>query len=237
MICIFQIETSTKACSLALSMGKNIIFERVDLSGASHVADLGIFTKEAMEYVRKNDCPVDAVAVSAGPGSYTGLRIGVSLAKGLCYGLDVPLIAIPSLKIICRTLMETQTYPGDALYFCPMIDARRMEVYAAVYDKNQALIRDVNADIVCEDTYNEYLSQGKVLFFGDGSDKCKSVIHSPNAVFIENIYPSAAAMTSLANEAFDKKAFADVAYFEPFYLKEFQATVPKNKVIALQPPV
>jgi tRNA threonylcarbamoyladenosine biosynthesis protein TsaB len=233
MACIFQIETSTQACSLALSTGKNIIFERADLSGSSHVANLGIFTSEAMEYVKKNDCPVEAVAVSAGPGSYTGLRIGVSLAKGLCYGLGVPLIAVPSLRIICRTLMETQAYPGDAPYFCPMIDARRMEVYAAVYNENLELVRDVNADIVDENTYGEYLSRGKVLFFGNGSDKCKSVILSPNAVFIGNVYPSAAAMTGPANEAFDKKAFVDVAYFEPFYLKEFQATVPKNKVISL----
>jgi tRNA threonylcarbamoyladenosine biosynthesis protein TsaB len=233
MACIFQIETSTKACSLALSQGENVIFERLDLKGSSHVASLGIFTSEAIEYVKKTGQLVEAVAVSAGPGSYTGLRIGISLAKGLSYGLDVPLIAIPSLKIICQTLLETQVCPDDALYFCPMIDARRMEVYAAIYNQNQELVRDVNADIVDENTYEAYLCRGKVLFFGNGSDKCKPVIHSPNAVFIEDISPSAAAMVSLAREAFRKNEFVDVAYFEPFYLKEFQATVPKNKVISL----
>jgi tRNA threonylcarbamoyladenosine biosynthesis protein TsaB len=233
MACIFQIETSTKACSLALSQRENIIFERLDLDASSHVANLGVFTSEAMEYIKKNGLHVDAIAVSAGPGSYTGLRIGISFAKGLCYGLNVPLIAISSLKIIYQTLLETQTYPGDAFYFCPMIDARRMEVYAAVYNSNRELVRGVSADIVNESTYEEYLGQEKVLFFGNGSDKCKSVIHSPNALFIENIYPSATAMVSLTNEAFHKKEFVDAAYFEPFYLKEFQATVPKNKVVSL----
>jgi tRNA threonylcarbamoyladenosine biosynthesis protein TsaB len=233
MACIFHIETSTKACSLAISQGENIIFDRLDLDCFSHVAALGVFASEAMEYVKKNGLLVDAVAVSAGPGSYTGLRIGVSLAKGLCYGLNIPLIAIPSLEIICQTLLETQAYPGDALYFCPMIDARRMEVYAAIYNQNRELVRDVHADIVDENTYEAYLCRGKVLFFGAGSDKCKPVIHSPDAVFIEDVHPSAAAMLILANEAFRKKKFVDAAYFEPFYLKEFQATVPKNKVIPL----
>jgi tRNA threonylcarbamoyladenosine biosynthesis protein TsaB len=231
MACIFHIETSTQVCSFAFSLGEKMILERLSLDGSSHAANLGIFVSEAMDYVKKNNCTVDAVAVSAGPGSYTGLRIGVSVAKGLCYGLDIPLIAIPSLKVIYRAL-PPQTYPDDVLY-CPMIDARRMEVYAAIYNKKQEPVREVSADIVDENTYEEYLSRGKVLFFGNGSDKCKPVIHSPNAVFIEGIYPSAAAMVSLANEAFHKKEFVDAAYFEPFYLKEFQATTPKNKVIPL----
>jgi tRNA threonylcarbamoyladenosine biosynthesis protein TsaB len=233
MACIFHIETSTQICSLAFSQGESVIFERLDLDGASHVAKLGIFTSEAMEYVKKNNWTLDAVAVSAGPGSYTGLRIGISLAKGLCYGLNIPLIAIPSLRIIYHTLLTTQSYPDDILYFCPMIDARRMEVYAAIYSRNQELVREVNADIVNGNTYEEYLSRGKVLFFGNGSDKCKSVIQSSNAVFMTGIYPLATSMASLANEAFYEQKFVDTAYFEPFYLKEFQATVPKNKVISL----
>ncbi|MDR2057050.1 MAG: tRNA (adenosine(37)-N6)-threonylcarbamoyltransferase complex dimerization subunit type 1 TsaB [Dysgonamonadaceae bacterium] len=233
MAYIFQIETSTRACSVALSRGDQIVFDRFNLVGNSHVANLGIFTSEMMEYVKKNGWSIDAVAVSAGPGSYTGLRIGISLAKGLCYGLGIPLIAISSLKIICQTMLATHNYSADALYFCPMIDARRMEVYAAVYNQNLELVREVNADIVDENTYSEYLSQGKTLFFGDGSDKCKSVIHSPNAIFIANIHPSATAMATLAEKAFLRKEFVDVAYFEPFYLKEFQATVPKNKTLSL----
>lgn len=231
MACFLQIETSTKACSLAISVCGNVVFGRENFFGISHASDLGVYALEAVEYVKKNRLKIDALAVSAGPGSYTGLRIGVSLAKGLCYGLELPLIAIPSLRIILQPVFESRKDIADSLYFCPMIDARRMEVYAAVYDKNGTLVRDVNADIVNENTYEEFLSQGKVLFFGDGSGKCKPIIQSPNAVFIDEIYPVATNMTSLTEEAFAKKDFVDIAYFEPFYLKEFQATVARNKVI------
>jgi tRNA threonylcarbamoyladenosine biosynthesis protein TsaB len=231
MACIIQIETSNKLCSLAVSIDGRIEFERQSSAASSHAANLGVYAFEAVEYIRKKGVKPDAVAVSAGPGSYTGLRIGVSEAKGLCYGLDIPLIAIPSLKVLCYSLKEYNRFQLDSFCFCPMIDARRMEVYAAIFDRNFCEIRSVQAEIIQENAYEEYLSKGKMVFFGDGADKCKSVINSPNALFIDDVYPLASAMAGCAEEAFSKHDFVDVAYFEPYYLKEFQATIPKNKVI------
>jgi tRNA threonylcarbamoyladenosine biosynthesis protein TsaB len=228
------IETSTKSCSLALSQDGKVIFDRICLTPSSHAALLGVYALEAMEHARKYGLKIDAVAVSSGPGSYTGLRIGVSLAKGLCYGMDIPLIAVPTLKIMARRGIEAlkqNTSGTNPLYFCPMIDARRMEVYAAVYDENLCMIREIQADIVDENTYRDYLSEGIVVFFGDGSGKCKSLISSPNAFFFEGIYPAATAIVPFAGEAFNRKEWVDTAYFEPFYLKEFQATVAKNKLV------
>jgi tRNA threonylcarbamoyladenosine biosynthesis protein TsaB len=227
------IETSVKACSFVLSQEGKVIFNRIALSPSSHAAQLGIYASEAIEEAKKNNLKIDAVAVSAGPGSYTGLRIGVSLAKGLCYGMGVPLIAVPTLKILCHCGIEYRKqngYETGSFYFCPMIDARRMEVYAAIYDENLHLIRDVKADIVNEDSFREYLAKKKIVFFGDGSSKCKPVINSSNASFMDDIYPSATAIIPFAEEAFDKKEWVDTAYFEPFYLKEFQATTAKNKL-------
>ncbi|MDL2224383.1 tRNA (adenosine(37)-N6)-threonylcarbamoyltransferase complex dimerization subunit type 1 TsaB [Bacteroidales bacterium OttesenSCG-928-M06] len=229
---ILHIETSTKACSVALSLDGNLIFDRMNVQSLSHASELGVFVSEAMEYIRTNHLKLDAVAVSEGPGSYTGLRIGVSEAKGLCYGLEVPLIAIPSLEIITSALLNSGFANNkEQLLFCPMIDARRMEVYAAIYDVNINQIRSVQADIITEDSYKEYLDASSVVFFGDGSDKCKSIIASPNAIFVHDIHPVASAMIPLAEKAYLKEKFVNVAYFEPFYLKEFQATQAKNKVI------
>jgi tRNA threonylcarbamoyladenosine biosynthesis protein TsaB len=232
MACILHIESATSTGSLSVSKDENIIFNKECTDGLSHAASLGVFAEEAIRYLKKQHLKPDAVAVSEGPGSYTGLRIGVSLAKGICYGLDIPLIAIPTLKIIASQALNCQLSIVNCQFLCPMIDARRMEVYAAIYDTNLNLIRPVQADIIDKDSYQEYLSQGKVAFFGDGSEKCKTIINSPNAVFIDGIYPTTSAMLSLAENAFAKQEFVDVAYFEPFYLKEFQATIPKNKVIA-----
>ena len=231
MTCILNIETSTKVCSLALSVNGDIVFEQANFSGSSHASHLGIYASQAIEYARKNQLKIDAIAVSSGPGSYTGLRIGVSEAKGLCYGFGIPLIAIPTLKIMTTALHSVYRSPFTDCYFCPMIDARRMEVYASLYDINLNEIRPVQADIIDEGSYKDYLEQRPIVFFGDGSDKCKPVITSSNALFVENIHPLATAMVSLAEDAFNKKEFVDTAYFEPFYLKEFQATIAKNKVI------
>ena len=233
MPCLLTIETATTVCSAALSIDNQAVFERIDTSGASHATVLGVFVSDAVNYARKNGWTIDAVAVSAGPGSYTGLRIGLSEAKGLCYGLGIPLIAIPSLKILAIQSVNHQSYPSPTL-FCPMIDARRMEVYAALYDTHLNEIRAVQADIIDENSYREYLEQQPVVFAGNGSDKCRAVIRSAQAIFLENIYPTAQAMIPLANEAFARNEFVDIAYFEPFYLKEFQATVPRNKVIQCQ---
>jgi len=231
MACILNIETSTKVCSLALSVNRDIVFEQANFSGSSHASHLGVYAFQAIEYAKKNQLTIDAVAVSSGPGSYTGLRIGVSEAKGLCYGFGIPLITIPTLKIMTSALLSAHRSSLTDHHFCPMIDARRMEVYASLFDINLNEIRPVQADIINEDSYKEYLGKQPVVFFGDGSDKCKSVITSSNALFVDNIHPLATAMVGLAEDAFNNDQFVDTAYFEPFYLKEFQATVAKNKII------
>jgi tRNA threonylcarbamoyladenosine biosynthesis protein TsaB len=230
MACILHIETATSTGSLSVSNNGNIIYNKECTNEFSHSASLGVFAEEAIHCLNKQHLKPDAVAVSEGPGSYTGLRIGVSLAKGICYGLEIPLIAIPTLKIVAAKALNSQLSILNFQFLCPMIDARRMEVYSAIYDKNLDLIRPVQADIIDKDSYQDYLSRGKVAFFGNGSEKCKSTIDSPNAVFIDGIYPAASAMSALAEIAFAKQEFVDVAYFEPFYLKEFQATIPKNKL-------
>jgi len=174
---------------------------------------------------------LQAIAVSSGPGSYTGLRIGVSQAKGLCYGLGIPLIGIPTPQLMA-SMMRDRVGEGELL--CPMIDARRMEVYATVFDRSLNTIRPTAADIVDENSYADLLDKQSVVFFGDGAAKCRSVITHPNARFIDDIHPLAIGMVPLAEKAFQEGRFQDTAYFEPFYLKEFVATVPKNK---LTPPV
>lgn len=233
MACLLTIETSTKACSLAMSQDGKLIFNRKETQANSHASLIGIYAWEAMQFVRKQDLRVDAIAVSAGPGSYTGLRIGVSEAKGLCYGLGIPLLAIPSLQVILSEMlrMATPCAFSDNTLFCPMIDARRMEVYAALYDRNFTEKRPVQADIIDENSYKSYMEKSPVVFMGDGMDKCKDVLKSPNALFVNGIQPTAEAMIPLAEHAYRKKEWVDVAYFEPFYLKEFQATIAKNKVL------
>jgi len=191
----------------------------------SHSTVLGVYVAEAIQFIQTGGFRFDAVAVSEGPGSYTGLRIGVSVAKGLCFGLDIPLIALPTLKIMAARLAPS------ASCLCPMIDARRMEVYTALYDGNLNEIKPVQAIIIDENSYQEILSQKEIIFFGNGMNKCKTVIHSANAIFMDEVYPVASSMVEEAEKAFMTKNFVNVAYFEPFYLKEFQATVPKNKVI------
>ena len=226
-MCILSLESSTQICSAAVSVDGKLAWNRENREQMSHSAVLGKYVSEAVLFIQKNNLHLDAVAVSAGPGSYTGLRIGVSLAKGLCFGLNVPLIALPTLKI-----MATGFAPSSSL-LCPMLDARRMEVYAALYDGNLNEIEPVEAVIINEDSYRDILLQKKVIFFGAGAVKCKYVIRSENAKFITDVYPLAAYMIHEAENAFMRKTFVDAAYFEPFYLKEFQTTVPKNKVFSI----
>lgn len=231
MSCILNIETATNVCSVAVSNNGSILFKKENTTGPSHAALLGVFVAEALDSVRENKLKLDAVAVSCGPGSYTGLRIGVSEAKGLCYGLGIPLIAVKSLEVMAKKILETSSDIDDTTLLCPMIDARRMEVYAAVYDKKLNIVRDTAADIVDGNSYHEYLKDHKILFFGNGADKCKDTLLNSNAIFIEGIYPSAVFMTDLSEQAFEKGDFVDVAYFEPFYLKDFVATVPKKNIL------
>lgn len=227
MSCILHIETSTAVCSVAVSEDGLAIFTKEDHNGPSHAVSLGVFVDEALSFVDSHAMVLDAVAVSCGPGSYTGLRIGVSMAKGVCYGRNIPLIALPTLEVLCVPILLYHDLPEDAL-LCPMIDARRMEVYAAVYDRALNVKREIAADIVDENSYLNFLNEHPVYFFGDGAMKCRDKITHPNARFIENINPLAKMMFPLAEKAVANQDFKDVAYFEPFYLKEFVASKPKK---------
>ena len=221
MSLILNIETSTSVCSVALSEGEEVVFEKASFEGPSHAALLGVYMEEALEAAKSKGMKLDAVAVSSGPGSYTGLRIGVSGAKGLCFGYGIPLIGIHTLDILASAAIRKNKEEADCLY-CAMLDARRMEVYSSIYDSHLNTIRA---------SYASFLENGKVCFFGDGAAKCETVITSPNACFIDGIYPLAVNMASLSQKAYDDGRFENVAYFEPFYLKEFQATIAKNKVL------
>lgn len=230
MPCIINIETSTTVCSVALSYDGGVPFHVETFEGQSHASALAPYVKEAIEAARRFELTPDAVAVSCGPGSYTGLRIGVSEAKGLCFGLDLPLIAVNTLQLMaCTVMFGGKQYPDNTL-FCPMIDARRMEVYAAMYDNAFNEVKPTSADIIDESSYLELLDKHQILFFGNGADKCKAVLNHPNALFVDNIHPLATNMVALAEIAYRKQDFKDVAYFEPFYLKEFVATTPKKKM-------
>lgn len=227
MSCILHIETSTEVCSVALSEDGQCIFSKEDMQGPSHAVTLGVYVDEALSFANSHAIPLDAVAVSCGPGSYTGLRIGVSTAKGVCYGMDLKLLSVPTLKVMCVPILLRDILPDDAL-LCPMIDARRMEVYAAVYDRALREVRPVQADIVDEQSYLEYLEKHPVYFFGNGAAKCKEKITHPNAHFLDDVHPLAKWMFPLAERQMMTGQFEDVAYFEPFYLKEFVASKPKN---------
>ncbi len=229
MACILHIETSTEVCSVAASEEGMLLFAKEDRAGHSHAESLGTFVDEALSFVDARGLSLAAVAVSCGPGSYTGLRIGVSMAKGICYGRGVPLLGIPTLEVLCVPVLLHHELPDDAL-LCPMLDARRMEVYAAVYDRALGMRRGVQADIVDGDVvYREFLDAHPVYFFGNGAMKCRKALAShPNAHFIEEVEPLAKMMFPLAEKALLKGDMKDVAYFEPFYLKEFVASKPKK---------
>jgi tRNA threonylcarbamoyladenosine biosynthesis protein TsaB len=229
MSCILHIETSTEACSVAVSEDGWNEFKVADLKGPQHAVQLGVFVDEALSFIDSHGMVLDAVAVSCGPGSYTGLRIGTSFVKGLCFGANVPVITLPTLQILAQeALLQGINIPTDA-YLCPMIDARRMEVYTAVYGTQAQEITPAWPEIVTETSYTTYLNC-PTYFFGNGAAKRQNTLTHPNAHFIPNIQPSATAMMLLAEKAYNNQAFADTAYFEPFYLKEFMATVPKNKL-------
>ena len=230
MSCILHIETSTQVCSVAVSEDSQVIFQQEDHSGPNHAERLGTMVDEALSFTDNHAIPFDAVAVSCGPGSYTGLRIGVSMAKGICYGRDLKLIAVPTLELLCVPLLLGERIKEDNALLCPMLDARRMEVYAALYDRGLKTVRDVSADIVEADTYKQWLDERPIYFFGNGAEKCKDIIIHPNAHFIEGIEPLAKWMQPLAERRFLNEQFEDVAYFVPFYLKDFIAIKPKKLI-------
>ena len=228
MATILNIETSTEVCSVTISKDGELLFKKETLEGLSHSELLTVFIEELLAENNFKLKQLDAVAVSKGPGSYTGLRIGVSVAKGLCYGLEIPLIAVNSLEIMGTSTALNST---ENMLFCPMIDARRMEVYTALYNSKGEEIKPVSAEIIKDDFLLGYLANHKILFFGNGAEKCKTQITHPNAIFDGPDKTSAQFMQKLTETKYNKKEFENVAYFEPFYLKDFVATIPKNKIL------
>lgn len=227
MAIILNIETSTTTCSAALAVNGKLVKNMVTHEGMNHAKKLPLFIEELLQFAKDNTLKIEAVAVSSGPGSYTGLRIGVSTAKGLCYGLQVPLISIDTLATIAYPVLKES--PKNAL-ICPMIDARRMEVYTALYDNEGKRINSIEAKIIDETAFQQELNQQAIYFCGNGSQKCESTLIHDNAHFVHDITPLAENMVSLSETKFENKEFENVAYFEPFYLKEFQAMTSKKKL-------
>lgn len=219
MAYILQIETSTASCSVALAeAGRTIAVKELNEKNI-HASSVTLFVQEVLSLKNLTIRDLQAVAVSMGPGSYTGLRIGVSVAKGICYGLDIPLIAIETLMAMSVRVSEEYARKVDLL--CPMIDARRMEVYTAVFTHELDCISTTEAKIIDEHSFEDLLSNNRILFFGDGALKCKEVLNSRNALYKDVFSNSASDLSRLAFEKFQKQAFENVAYFEPHYLKDF----------------
>lgn len=224
---ILQIETATPVCSVALSQDGKTIALKEEAAQNIHASSLTLFIEEVMKQAGLVYADLDAIAVSKGPGSYTGLRIGVSTAKGLCFALDKSLIGLSTLQMMANGFLKQ--YPDYAGMVCPMIDARRMEVFTAVYTNHLVEVETINAKIVDETSFRSSLDAATITFIGDGAAKCAAVLAHPNAQFSSLNFNSAANMSELAYLAFNQANFEDVAYFEPFYLKDFVFTTPKNK--------
>ena len=223
MALVLNIETATTNCSVSLSKdGETLVLKEDNSLGYSHAETLHLFIDEVFKISKLKPSEIDAVAVSKGPGSYTGLRIGVSSAKGLCFALEKPLISISTLESLAHQVKAT-----DGLII-PMLDARRMEVYSAIYNQNLELQREIKAEILSEESYSELLDSNKVYFIGNGVEKTKALISHPNAFFIEGKLPSANEMSLLAEMKYKKSDTEDVAYFEPYYLKDFVALKKKQ---------
>lgn len=231
MVKILCVETGTSVCSVAIGDENGILGVRELSDPKAHSTMLPRLINDVLTNAGLTPSQISAVAVSKGPGSYTGLRIGVSMAKGICYTSGIPLIGVCSLQAMAVGLPLSQpNLPADAI-LCPMIDARRMEVYSALYNPQGEPVSDVRAVVVEENTFAEFLQNQKIIFFGNGSTKCKDVIKSKNAIFIDGFEPSARFMLPIALNAYKNEEFENTAYFEPFYLKDFVATTPKNKII------
>jgi len=235
MALILIIETSTEVCSISLIKdGKQIdLIESGE--GQNHARLVTVFAKDILSRNKINPGQLDAVAVSMGPGSYTGLRIGASAAKGICYAAQIPLIAIGTLEAMTKYVSSNRVQLGipdnKPTLFCPMIDARRMEVYSMLFDENGTILKPISAEIIDESFLTNELCKYQIVYFGNGAEKCKSILNSPDAIFISNIKASASHMCELAWDAYNNNQFEDVAYFEPFYLKDFVATLPKKNIL------
>ncbi len=233
---ILNIETATPLCSVSLAFDGRVTSQRETLEEKSHAARLTVFIEEILHAEGLKIKDLDAIAVGKGPGSYTGLRIGVSTAKGLCYGANLPLIAIGTLKTLFNQAIagslaqNEQAEVKENALFCPMIDARRMEVFTCLYHASGEEEETVSAKIIDRDTFSHLLASRRIYFFGSGMDKCRQILAHPNAAFLEDIFPHAKAMVALSEDSYRKSQFENLAYFEPFYLKDFVATRPKNSL-------
>ena len=225
MAYILNIETSTKNCSVSIAKDAVLLsLKEINTGDYSHAEMLHPLINESLKEVGLQFSDIEAVAVGKGPGSYTGLRIGVSAAKGLCFTNNIPLISINSLEVLANSLEV-----DEEAYVIPMIDARRMEVYSAIFNIKFEFVRETKAEIINETSFDEQLDHKKVYFLGDGAEKCKGVINHPNAIFKDGLFPSAKEMASLSYKKYKKNDIEDVAYFEPFYLKDFIVTSEKKK--------
>ena len=223
MAIILNIETATKNCSVSVAKdGETVALKELNDGGYSHAEKLHEFIKDVVLEAGIELSDLKAIAVSKGPGSYTGLRIGVSAAKGLCFALNIPLISVNTLQSL------SQTISIKAGYIIPLLDARRMEVYSSVYNEKYENCREVLAEIITENSFETYLEKDKVYFLGDGAEKCKEFIQHPNAVFMDDKFPSAKEMCMLSYVKYKKNDIEDVAYFEPFYLKDFVVIISKK---------
>lgn len=225
---ILCIETSTNCCSVAVTIDGRAVAVAANMDRANHASELPIFIQQLLDKCKEHNWKLDAIALSQGPGSYTGLRIGASTAKGLCYGLNIPLIPIDTLQVICMSMLaqmnQNRITLAEGAQLCPMLDARRMEVYTSIYSTNATRTSDIEAKIINEQSFLQELSKNTLYFFGNGAEKCKNTITAPNAIFIDNILPHAQYMgiivKSHTTTSLDIK---QLAYYEPFYLKEFVA--------------
>jgi tRNA threonylcarbamoyladenosine biosynthesis protein TsaB len=230
MALILCIETATSVCSVALTSTESVVGYRETKISNSHAEVVTVFIDQLIKDSGYTYTDLSAIAVSKGPGSYTGLRIGVSTAKGLCYALDIPLIGIPTLLTMTIGAKKGHfSHTDQTVLFCPMIDARRMEVYSALFDINYQQVRETKAEIIDKESFAALLVNNKIVFFGDGAAKCREMIDHPNAIFYDDIFPSAQNMAITSFDAFQNKHFEDVAYFEPYYLKDFIPGIPKVK--------
>ncbi len=231
MALILNIETATEVCSVCFAKDGEAIAIRESFEGKTHAKLLTVFIEKLLAENNLEVSDFDAIAVSMGPGSYTGLRIGVSVAKGLAYAANLPLIAVNTLQSIALGISNRKEQKiKDNAWICPMIDARRMEVYTAFFNAKNETELDISAEIIDENSYLDILNKRQVVFCGNGASKCKSSITHKNALFIDDIECNARFMTPLAEHAFLKADFVDLAYFEPFYLKNFVATIPRKNI-------
>jgi len=234
MATILNIETSTDVCSVALTSEGQVMDHRENYDGQTHATLLSQYVKDMLDYARSREMKLDAVAVSIGPGSYTGLRIGLSEAKGLAFGLNIPLIGVNTLQLMTVSTMFNHFIEEDKVLYVPMIDARRMEVYTAAYSPALEAVLEPQAMILDEHSFSNLLEQGYTLvMMGNGSGKARQVLTRDGVQFIDGIKPVAVDMMALAEKAWREQDFIDVAYSTPLYLKEFQATKPKNPVLNL----